>query len=35
VRCYSYGNTSNDLNNYIEVEVYGLPAVSMSKPPAK
>jgi hypothetical protein len=25
VRCYSYGNTSNDLNNYIEVEVYGLP----------
>ncbi len=26
VRCYSNGNTSNDLNNYIEVEVYGLPA---------
>ncbi len=25
VRCYSNGNTSNDLNNYIEVEVYGLP----------
>jgi hypothetical protein len=28
VRCHSNGNTSNDLNNYIEVEVYGLPAVS-------
>ena len=26
VRCYSNGNTSNDLNNYIEVEVYGTPA---------
>ncbi len=25
VRCYSNGNTSNDLNNYIEVEVYGRP----------
>lgn len=25
VRCYSNANTSNDLNNYIEVEVYGLP----------
>jgi len=25
VRCYSNGNTSNDLNNYIEVEAYGLP----------
>jgi hypothetical protein len=26
VRCYSNGNSSNDLNNYIEVEVYGQPA---------
>ena len=26
VRCYSNGNNANDLNNYIEVEVYGLPA---------
>jgi hypothetical protein len=26
VRCYSNGNTSNDLNNYIEVEVYGIAA---------
>jgi len=26
VRCYSNGNTTNDLNNYIEVEVYGKPA---------
>ena len=26
VRCYSNGNTSNDLNNYIEVEVYGTAA---------
>jgi hypothetical protein len=26
VRCYSNGNSSNDLNNYIEVEVYGMPA---------
>ena len=26
VRLYSYGNTSNDLNHYIEVEVYGKPA---------
>lgn len=25
VRCYSNGNTSNDLNHYIEVEVYGKP----------
>ncbi len=25
VRLYSGGNTSNDLNHYIEVEVYGLP----------
>jgi hypothetical protein len=26
VRFYSNGNTSNDLNHYIEVEVYGTPA---------
>ena len=26
VRLYSQGNTSNDLNHYIEVEVYGTPA---------
>jgi hypothetical protein len=26
VRLYSQGNTSNDLNHYIEVEVYGIPA---------
>lgn len=26
VRLYSNGNTSNDRNHYIEVEVYGLPA---------
>jgi hypothetical protein len=26
VRCYSNGNSSNDMNNYIEVEVYGIPA---------
>jgi hypothetical protein len=25
VRCYSNGNNTNDLNNYVEVEVYGLP----------
>jgi hypothetical protein len=25
VRCYSNGNSSNDMNNYIEVEVYGRP----------
>ncbi len=25
VRCYSNGNSHNDLNHYIEVEVYGLP----------
>lgn len=25
VRCYSNANSSNDMNNYIEVEVYGLP----------
>jgi len=24
VRCYSNGNTTNDLNHYVEVEVYGL-----------
>ncbi|HNY90836.1 MAG TPA: hypothetical protein PKM23_04860 [bacterium] len=26
VRCLSNGNSGNDLNHYIEVEVYGLPA---------
>jgi hypothetical protein len=26
VRCYSNGNTNNDLNYYIEVEVYGKPS---------
>ena len=26
VRLYSNGNTSNDLNHYVEVEVYGTPA---------
>lgn len=26
VRLYSNGNTSNDMNHYIEVEVYGIPA---------
>ncbi len=26
VRFYSGGNTSNDMNHYVEVEVYGLPA---------
>jgi hypothetical protein len=26
VRCYSNGNTNNDLNHYIEVEVFGKPA---------
>lgn len=26
VRCYSNGNTSNDMNHIIEVEVYGRPA---------
>jgi hypothetical protein len=25
VRLYSNGNTSNDLNHYVEVEVYGTP----------
>jgi hypothetical protein len=25
VRLYSNGNTSNDLNHYVEVEIYGLP----------
>ncbi|HOT97615.1 MAG TPA: hypothetical protein PLN61_09950 [bacterium] len=25
VRCYSNGNTGNDLNHYTEVEIYGLP----------
>jgi hypothetical protein len=35
VRCYSNGSSSNDMNNYTEVEVYGLPVVSLSNPPAK
>jgi hypothetical protein len=26
IRLYSAGNTSNDMNHYVEVEVYGLPA---------
>jgi hypothetical protein len=26
VRCYSNGNSSNDMNNYTEVEVFGTPA---------
>jgi hypothetical protein len=26
VRLYSGGNTSNDMNHYVEVEVYGIPA---------
>ena len=26
VRLYSNGNTSNDMNHYIEIEVYGRPA---------
>jgi hypothetical protein len=26
VRCYSNGNNNNDLNHYIELEVYGIPA---------
>ena len=25
VRLYSNGNTANDLNHYVEVEVYGTP----------
>ena len=25
VRCYSYGNSNNDLNHYIEIAVYGKP----------
>lgn len=28
VRLYSAGNTSNDLNHYIEVEVFGIPAAN-------
>lgn len=28
VRLYSAGNTSNDLNHYIEVEVFGVPATN-------
>jgi hypothetical protein len=27
VRLYSNGNTSNDMNHYVEVEVYGTPAI--------
>jgi len=26
IRCYSNGNTNNDLNHYIEIEVHGQPA---------
>jgi hypothetical protein len=26
IRLYSNGNTSNDMNHYVEVEVYGIPA---------
>ena len=26
VRMYSHGNTTNDLNHYVEIEVYGTPA---------
>jgi hypothetical protein len=26
VRLYSNGNTANDLNHYVEVEVFGKPA---------
>jgi len=29
VRLYSNGNTGNDLNHYVEVEVYGKPAAAM------
>lgn len=29
VRLYSNGNTNNDLNHYIEVEVYGMPTAAM------
>ena len=25
IRLYSHGNTSNDMNHYVEVEVYGIP----------
>ncbi|GAH48695.1 unnamed protein product, partial [marine sediment metagenome] len=31
IRLYSNGNTSNDLNHYIEVEVYGKPAAPPEK----
>jgi len=34
VRCYSNGNTTNDLNHYIEVEVYGKPAPCQQSEPA-
>jgi hypothetical protein len=26
VRLYSNGNTANDMNHYVEVEIYGIPA---------
>ena len=25
IRLYSNGNTANDMNHYVEVEVYGIP----------
>ena len=31
VRCYTNGNTSNDMNHLIEIEVYGRPPVRPSK----
>ena len=31
VRLYSNGNTSNDLNHYIEIEVYGRPVSAMTR----
>jgi hypothetical protein len=35
VRLYSNGNTGNDLNHYIEVDVYGIPATATSAAKAK
>jgi len=35
VRLYSKGNTSNDQNHYVEVEVYGKPAKAAPAAPAK
>jgi len=29
IRLYSSGNNSNDLNHYVEVEVYGKPAAAI------